>query len=103
MHQCSHLAYLAADFRIKLNPTLSSLMTAEQFGIPLFLVWYGFTTVWYYPFILTAVGFPATMLLVMIEKAIKLHKSAWAISISGILFLPALLYLMMVHVSTAGS
>jgi hypothetical protein len=103
MHQSSHLAYLQADFRVKLNPTLKLLMSVEQFGIPLFLIWYGFRTVWYYPFILGALGFPAAMVLVMIEKAIKLHRSAWAISISGVLFVPVLLYLMVAHINTAGS
>jgi hypothetical protein len=64
-----------------------------------FLVWYGYQTVWYYPLILAAIGFASTLVLTTIEHAIKLHRSAWAISISGILFVPVLLYLMITHIN----
>jgi hypothetical protein len=78
-------------------------MSVEQFGIPVFLIWYGFRTVWYYPLILVAFGFPTILVLTIIERATKLQRSAWAVSISGILFLPVLLYLMIVHINaTAG-
>jgi hypothetical protein len=103
MHQSSHLAHLEADWRVRLNPCLALLMSVEQIIVVLFLVWYGYRTVWYYPLILAAMGFPATIILTTFERAMKLHRSAWAISISGILFVPVLLYLMVSHINaTAG-
>jgi hypothetical protein len=101
MHQASHLAYLDADRRVKLNPYLALLMSVEQIIVVLFLVWYGYRTVWYYPLVLAAIGFPMTLVLTTIEHAIKLHRSAWAISISGVLFVPVLLYLMMSHINAS--
>src|SRR5580704_9198843 len=86
MHQSSHLAHLEADRRVRLNPLLALLMSVEQLIIVLFLVWYGYRTVLYYPFILAGLGFPTTIILTTIERAMKLHRSAWAISISGVLF-----------------
>jgi hypothetical protein len=103
MHQSSHLTYLEVDRRVWLNPRLALLMSVEQIIVVLFLIWYGYKTVWYYPFILAAIGVPMTFVLVMIEKAIKLHRSAWAISILGVFFVPMLLYLMVAHINaTAG-
>jgi hypothetical protein len=99
MHQSSHLTHLSADPRLRLNPLLSLLMSIEQIAGLLFLVWYGYETVWYYPLLLAAIGFPGTIVLTTIERAIKLHRSAWAISISGILFVPVLLYLMVAHIN----
>jgi hypothetical protein len=74
------------------------LMSVEQIIVVLFLVWYGYRTVWYYPLILAAIGFPMTFVLIAIEHAMKLHRSAWAISISGLLFMPMLLYLMISNI-----
>ena len=103
MHQSSHLAHLGADWRVRLNPSLAMLMTVEKIIVVLFLVWYGYRTVWYYPLILAAIGFPMTFVLTAIEHAMKLHRSAWAISIAGVLFVPMLLYLMICHINaTAG-
>jgi hypothetical protein len=103
MHQSSHLAHLAADWRVRLNPCLAVLMSVEQIIVVLFLVWYGYRTVWYYPLILAAIGFPMTFVLTAIEHAMKLHRSAWPISISGVLFVPMLLYLMISNINaTAG-
>lgn len=99
MHQTSHLAYLSADRRIRLNSFLALLMSVEQIAGLLFLVWYGYQTVWYYPLMLAAIGFPSTLVLTTIEHAIKLHRNAWVISIAGILFVPVLLYLMIVNVN----
>jgi hypothetical protein len=98
MHQSGHLAYLSADRRVRLNPCLAMLMSVEQIIVVLFLVWYGYRTVWYYPLILAAIGFPMTFVLTAIEHAMKLHRSAWAISISGLLFVPMLLYLMISNI-----
>ena len=78
-------------------------MSIEQYAIPIFLIWYGFKTVWYYPLLLVAICFPGTIVLVMIEKALKLHRNAWVISIAGILLVPLLLYFMVAHINTAGS
>jgi hypothetical protein len=101
MHQASHLAYLEVDPRVKLNSYLALLMSVEQIIVVLFLVWYGYRTVWYYPLVLAAIGFPMTFVLTTIERAIKLHRSAWAISISGVLFVPVLLYLMMSDINAS--
>ena len=103
MHQASHLAYLEADWRVKLNRYLALLMSVEQIIVVLFLVWYGYRTVWYYPLVLAAIGFPMTFVLTAIEHAMKIHRSAWAISISGLLFVPILLCLMISNINaTAG-
>jgi hypothetical protein len=103
MHRSGHLAHLSVDWRVRLNPSLAMLMSVEQIVVVLFLVWYGYRTVWYYPLILAAIGFPASIVLTTIEHAMKLHRSAWAISISGVLFVPVLLYLMISHINaTAG-
>jgi hypothetical protein len=102
MHQGSHLAYLSVD-RAQLNPVLTILMNIEQYAGPIFLIWYGFKTVWYYPFLLIAVCFPPIIVLAAIEQTLKLTRNAWVISVSGILFVPVLLYFMVAHVNTAGS
>src|SRR6516162_10584157 len=99
MHQGSHLTWLSAG-HAQLNPTLALLMVVEKYASPVFLIWYGWKTVWYYPLILMAICFPGTIVLVNIEKALKLTQRAWVISISGILFVPVLYYFMLVHVST---
>ena len=78
-------------------------MSVEQIVVVLLLVWYGYKAVWYYPFILMGIGFPATIILTTIERAMKLHRSAWAISISGVLFVPTLFYFMVSRINaTAG-
>ena len=100
MHQGSHLAYVSVG--TKLNPLLTLLMNIEQFAGPIFLIWYGIKTVWYYPLLLMAICFPGTIVLVTIERALKLTRNAWVISISGILFVPVLLYLMVAHINTLG-
>src|SRR5260370_2663688 len=103
MHQSSHLAYLEVDWRVRLNPCLAMLMSVEQIIVVLFLVWYGYRTVWYYPLILSAIRVPMTFVFTAIDRAMKLQRSAWAISISGVIFVPVLLYLMISHINaTAG-
>ena len=77
-------------------------MNIEQFAGPIFLIWYGIKTVWYYPLLLIAICFPGTIVLVTIERALKLTRNAWVISISGILFVPVLLYFMVAHINTQG-
>ena len=98
-HQKSHLAFLGADRRVQLNPLLSTLMAVEGIAGLLFLVWYGYKTVWYYPMILVLIGIPTTFVLKIVEHAVKLHRIAWAISITGIVVVPILLYLMVLHIN----
>jgi hypothetical protein len=102
MHQGSHLAWLSAGHS-QLNPTLALLMSIEKYASPIFLIWYGFKTVWYNPLLLIAICFPGTIVLVTIERTLGLTRKAWVISISGILFVPVLLYFMVAHINTAGS
>ncbi len=102
MHQGSHLAYLSVD-RAQLNPVLTLLMNIEQYAGPIFIIWYGFKTHWYYPFLLMAICLPPIIVLVSIEQALKLTRNAWVISVSGILFAPVLLYFMVAHINTVGS
>jgi hypothetical protein len=59
--------------------------------------------VWYYPFLLMAVCIPGVIVLVSIEQAVRLTQRAWLISISGILFVPVLIYFMFAHVNNLGS
>jgi hypothetical protein len=49
-----------------------------------------------------AVCIPGVIVLVYVEKALRLTQRAWVISISGILFVPMLIYFMVAHVNTAG-
>jgi hypothetical protein len=60
MHQSSHLVYMEADQRVKLNSCLAFLMRVEQIIIVVFLVWYGYRTVWYYPLSSLSSGQPRT-------------------------------------------
>jgi hypothetical protein len=101
VHQTSHLAHLRDKPRVRLNPFLALLMSIEQIAGLLFLAWYGYRTVWHYPLILVAIGFPSTLILTTIEHAMKLHRNAWVISISGIVFVPVLLYLMIANINAA--
>ena len=103
MHQSSHLVAVRSDYRVSLNPILSVLMNLERIAGLAFLVWYGYKTVWYYPILLAAIAFPTTLLLKIIERATKLYRIAWAISIMGIVIVPILLYLMVVHISTTAN
>jgi hypothetical protein len=102
MHQGSHLAYVHVN-HTQLNPTLTLLTYSVRYTGPIFLIWYGFKTVWYYPFLLMAVCIPGVIVLVYVEKALRLTQRAWVISISGIIFVPVMVYFMFVHVNTAGS
>ena len=49
-NQGSHLAYVR-EYHTQLNPILTLLMGIEHYAGPLFLIWYGFHTVWYNPFL----------------------------------------------------
>ena len=102
MHEGSHLTWLSAG-HARLNPTLALLMVVEKYASPVFLIWYGWKTVWYYPMLLMVICFLGTIVLVTIERALKLTQKAWIISISGILFVPVLFYFMFVHVNTVVS
>jgi len=99
LHQGSHLSYLDAG-RVELSPIFSLLMRIEQLAWLLVLVWYGYRTVWYYPLELAAIGVPAVLVPMAIERAIRLTRHAWAISILGTIIVPVLLYLMVVHINT---
>jgi len=94
MHRSSHLAYLSADPTITLNPIIVLLMRIEQICGLIFLIWYGYMTVWYKPILLIAIGFLGTFIIKGIEHALKLHRVAWAISIIGVLVIPFLLWFM---------
>ena len=59
-------------------------------------------TIWYYPIVLALIGIPTTLLLKIVEHATKLHRIAWAISITGIVVVPVLLYLMVAHINATG-
>ena len=50
-----------------------------------------------------AICFPPIIELVTIEQALKLTRNAWIISVSGILFVPVLLYFMFAHINTVES
>lgn len=103
MHQKSHILMASVDFRVKLNELLIFVMHVERIATLLFLIWFGFRTVWYYPFILAALGYMVAFPMKIIEHTIKLHRNAWAVSISGIVFVPILLGLMVVHIINATS
>jgi hypothetical protein len=74
MHRSSHLAYLQVDPRVRLNPFIVFVMRIEQFLGVVFLIWYGYMTVWYNPVILLIVAFFGTFILKAIEHTLRLQE-----------------------------
>lgn len=62
-------------------------------GIAL-LIYLGYVSQWYLPLALYAIGFIGQFILVRAEKAIGLHKQAWAISLIGFAVFPIILVYM---------
>lgn len=99
-HQTRHLLALRANPETKANPAFKLLMALQIWASIVFLIWYGYKSNWYSPFLLFATSFPIKILLTKIEALVGLNKRAWMISISGIFFAPLLLVLMIYLIKT---
>jgi hypothetical protein len=107
-HQASHIVAIDAG-QAALNPVLfRGLLRSLTFGYwtlgaPLVLLaWYGWKTVWWYAVGAVATAFVLRLFLTKFEMASGLTRNAWAISLSGILFVPALLTIMYWLVASIG-
>ena len=93
-HQGSHLAALRAGTAV-LNPVLVLPLVVYNWlsFLPLgFLIWCGYKTVWWYAVGTFLVGWVIRLAMIKIEMASGLTRSAWAISLLGILVIPASLF-----------
>lgn len=95
-HQGSHLVAISKG-DAELNPALGFLMKLTS-SVPVYvglLVWLGYRTHWYYPLVLFALSFLVRPLVfVSIERALGWDRSAWAISLIGILAIPLITFAM---------
>lgn len=95
-HQGSHLAAIKSG-QAELNPVLLSILLIYNwlFFVPwLFVVWYGHKTVWWYAVGVFVIGWVSRLVWTKIGMVTGLIKNAWAISLVGILIIPALLLCM---------
>ena len=100
-HQASHLAHLAIG-NAELNPFLLHLLIGSYRWVYrwlvylpwAFLVWYGYKTVWWLAVGAWVAGWIFQLVLVKIEMATGLTRSAWAISLVGIPVIPVLIIVM---------
>jgi hypothetical protein len=60
----------------------------------LFLIWYGYKTIWWYAVGVLAIGFVFQLLWTKIGIVTGAVKNAWAISLIGIPIIPALFFFM---------
>jgi hypothetical protein len=96
-HQASHIAAIDAG-QATLDPVLvrgllrSLTFGFWTFGAPLaLLLWYGYKTVWWHAAAAFLVALVFRLVLTGIEMKSGLTRNAWAISLAGIAFVPALL------------
>ncbi len=89
-HQASHAVAIRVG-QAELNPALAIAMALSYwFAFPtiLFLVWYGYKTEWWYAVDAFVLAVIIRLALTKIEIASGLVRSAWIISLSGIVILP---------------
>ena len=95
-HQGSHLAAVRTG-RAPLAPVLVTILIVYNwlFFVPwLFLIWFGYETVWWWALAVLAIGFACQAVLTKIAMSTGLQKNAWAISLIGIPAIPLLLLAM---------
>jgi hypothetical protein len=88
-HQGSHLVAIR-DGKASLNPVLVRVMQGFNLTfLPwLLMLWVAFETVWYYPILIILISQIISFGLVFIETKFNLAKSAWLISLIGVLAIP---------------
>jgi hypothetical protein len=89
-HQSSHIASLK-NGQATLNWALAFVMGLETFLGLLFLVWFGYRTLWYQAVLLLLVSLAVRPLLIIVERGLGLTQRAWLISTFGIILVPVLL------------
>ena len=89
-HQSSHCFAFRAG-KVKLNPLLARIMGIETFLGIVFLGWFAYMEGIYYAIGLFALSFVFRFAIIKIEQWSGLTQKAWAISVSGIVAVPALL------------
>jgi hypothetical protein len=94
-HQASHLAWISAG-QSRLNPLLTLILLVYHwlFHPWLFLVWYGYKTVWWYAFAVFGIGLVFRLIWTKIGIVTGAIRNAWAISLIGIPIIPVLLTFM---------
>ncbi len=106
-HQASHIVAITTG-QAELNPALikgmifSYAFAFRWFGVfpLLFLVWYGYKTTWWLAAGAFIFAFVIRLVLTKIEIVSGLVRNAWAISLSGIVILPALVITLYAVVSS---
>lgn len=100
-HQGSHLLAIR-DGKASLNPILIRIMQAFNLTfLPWFLMlWVAFETVWYYPILIILFSQIISFGLVFIETKFNLAKSAWLISLIGVVVIPVCLLIIILIVSS---
>ena len=95
-HQASHLAAITVR-RAELRPRLALVLLVYRwvFFPWLFLIWYGYKTVWWYAVAAGVTGFAFRLIWTKIEMVTGAVRNAWAISLIGIPIVPVLLILML--------
>ena len=107
-HQASHVMAISVG-QAELNPALLKAMVSSYsfafrwFGLfpILFLVWYGYKTEWWYAVGAFVLSFIIRLALTKIEIASGLVRSAWIISLSGIVILPVVIIALYAVVTAA--
>jgi hypothetical protein len=89
-HQASHCAAYRTG-NVELSHPVAFIMGLETFLGPIFLAWFAYTDGISYAAGLFALSFVVRLALVKLENVLGLTQRAWAISLSGIVAVPALL------------
>lgn len=95
-HQGSHIAAIKSG-QAKLNPVLLWILLVYNwlFFVPwLFLIWYGYKTIWWYAVGVFVIGWVFRLVWTKIGMVTGIIKNAWSISLIGIPIIPALLFCM---------
>jgi hypothetical protein len=94
-HQGSHLVAIKFG-QATLNPLLVTILLVYHwlFHPWLFLIWYGYKTIWWYGLAAFGIGLVFQLIWTKISAITGVIKNAWAISLSGIPIIPVLLIFM---------
>jgi hypothetical protein len=92
-HQGSHVVAVRLG-GAELSPVLTNVLNGYGWLYPiswLFLIWYGYKTIWWYAASVFVFGFVFRLLWTKLEMASGLIRNAWLISLVGIPVIPLLL------------
>ena len=99
-HQGSHL-FAIRDGKATLNPFIVKIMQIFNLSfLPwLVLLWVAYKTVWYYPIAIILFSQIVSFGMVFLESKLNLTKSAWAISLLGLIAIPLCLMIILLMVA----